>query len=85
VIDYKIREVDFLLPAITVVLITAFADKPLAEVLAPEEFKRVIPISPTPALPGSTSPIHNTPEWMSHPKHKNCYVLCLPIQVLPVN
>jgi hypothetical protein len=86
VVDYQIRKFELLPPTVTVVLITAFADKPLAEVLASEEFKRVMPISPTHPLPGTANPIHTSPEWMPHPKHKTpCYVLCLPIQVLPMN
>ena len=69
-------------PSITIVLITAFGDKPLEEALAQEDFKRVMPISPTSARPGTACPLNTTPEWMPHPKHKTpSYVLCIPIQV----
>jgi hypothetical protein len=37
------------------VSITSFGDKPLDEVLVEEDFKRVMPIHPTPAQPGTGS------------------------------
>jgi hypothetical protein len=73
-------------PLITIVLITGFDGKPLNEVMAEEEFKRVIPIRPTPSLPGTAAPINTTPEWMPHPKRKiPSYVLCIPIKVYAQN
>ena len=73
-------------PTITIVLITGFDGKPLGEVMAEEEFKRVMPIRPTPSLSGTAAPISTTPEWMSHEKHKiPSYVLCIPIKVYANN
>ena len=69
---------------ITIVLVTGFDGKPLNEVMAEEEFKRVIPIDPTPSYPGTISPINTTPEWMTHSKHKvPSYILGMPIKVHP--
>ena len=73
-------------PSITIVLITGFGGLPLDEVIAKEEFKRVIPISPTQSLPGTATPINTTPEWMPHSKRKvPSYILCIPIKVYPHN
>jgi hypothetical protein len=73
-------------PTITIVLITGLDNQPLDEVMAKEEFKRVMPISPTPSLPGTASPINTTPEWMSHAKRKDpSYILCIPIKVYAHN
>ncbi|KAK5670824.1 hypothetical protein QVD99_002593 [Batrachochytrium dendrobatidis] len=74
-------------PPITIVLITGFDGKPLNEVMAEEEFKRVMPIRPTPSLPGTATPINTTPEWIpGNPKGKiPSYVLCIPIKVCVQN
>jgi len=73
-------------PPITIVLITGFGGQPLDEVMAEEEFKRVMPIRPTPSLPGTAAPINTTPEWMPHSKRKvPTYVLCIPIKVYAQN
>ena len=70
------------LPTITIVLITGFGGRPLDEVMAKEEFKRVMPICPTPPLPGTATPINTTPEWVPHSKRKvPSYILCIPIKV----
>lgn len=69
-------------PTITIVLITGFNGQPLGDVMAEEEFKRVMPIHPTPSKPGTATPINTTPEWLSHSKRKvPSYVLCIPIKV----
>jgi hypothetical protein len=75
-----------MVPSFTVVLITGFDGKPLNEVMAESEFKRIIPISPT-AIHSGTGPAINTiPEWMPHPKRKiPSYVLCIPIKVYAQN
>ncbi|KAI3659785.1 hypothetical protein MP638_000914 [Amoeboaphelidium occidentale] len=75
-------------PPITIALITGFDGKPLNEVMAKEEFNRIVPIHPTPIQEGITisSPIHTTPEWLPHPMCKTpSYVLCIPIKVFPQN
>jgi hypothetical protein len=73
-------------PTITIVLITGFGGLPLDEVMAEEEFKRVMPICPTPSLRGTAAPINTTPEWMPHSKRKvPSYVLCIPIKVYAQN
>lgn len=89
VVDVQ-RDYDFTLseivPSFTIVLITGFDGKPLGEVMAEEEFKRVMPIHPTTSLSGTAAPINTTPEWMSHAKHKiPSYVLCIPIKVYAQN
>lgn len=74
------------LPTITIVLITGFDGKPLNEVMAESEFKRVIPIFPTATHPGTGTAINTIPEWMPHPKRKiPSYVLCIPIKVYAQN
>ena len=86
VVECRQRKIEFLPPLITIVLITDFSETPLEDVLVPEEFKRAMPISPTVALPGTPNPLHTSPEWMPHPKHKTpSYVLCVPIQARPVD
>jgi hypothetical protein len=81
--DWMVIEGD---PPITIVLITGFDGKPLNEVMAEEEFKRVMPITPTPAQLGTAMPINTTPEWIPHPKRKiPSYVLCIPLKVYPQN
>jgi hypothetical protein len=73
-------------PPITIVLITGFDGKPLNEVMAESEFKRIIPISPTATHPGTGRAINTIPEWMPHPKRKiPSYVLCIPIKVYAQN
>ena len=67
-------------------MITGFAGKPLNEVMAEEEFKRVMPIRPTPVVPGTADShrLSTTPDWGTHPKRKvPAYVLCIPIKVYP--
>ena len=84
VVNFRKPTVELIPPSITIVLITAFSDKPLERALAQDDFKRVMPISPTPAQDGTGIPIVTTPEWIAHPEHKTpCYVLCIPIQVYP--
>jgi hypothetical protein len=74
------------LPTITIVLITGFDGKPLNEVMAESEFKRIIPIIPTGTHPGPGIAINTIPEWMPHPKRKTpSYVLCIPIKVYAQN
>ncbi|KAJ2988568.1 hypothetical protein HDV02_005524, partial [Globomyces sp. JEL0801] len=82
VVDCRQPSYAFLNPSITIVLITAFNDKPLNEVLVHDELNRVMPISPTVARPETGSQLITTPPWIPHPKHKTaCYVLCIPIRV----
>lgn len=69
-------------PPITIVLITGFDGKPLHEVMAEEEFKRVMPIGFHPSPPGTATPINTTPEWSTHSNRKvPSYILCIPIKV----
>ena len=70
-------------PNITIVLITGFNGKALDQVMAEEEFKRLMPISPTPSLPGTAAtPINTTPEWIPHSRRRvPSYILCIPIKV----
>ncbi|KAJ2986296.1 hypothetical protein HDV02_006782, partial [Globomyces sp. JEL0801] len=64
-----------------IVLVAGIGDQPLNEVIAKEEFKKVMPIVSTLSLPGTGGPINTTPEWKSHPKHKvPSYILCIPIK-----
>jgi hypothetical protein len=73
-------------PPITIVLITGFGGQPLDEVMAKEEFKRVMPIHPTPSLPGIAASIKTTPEWIPLSKREvHSYVLCIPIKIYPGN
>ena len=75
-------------PTITIVLITGFAGKPLNEVMAEEDFKRVMPIRPTPAHPETAPPINTSPEWLTDTSTKRrvpSYVLCIPIKVYAHN
>ena len=73
-------------PTITIVLITGFSGKPLSEVMADDEFKRIVPIYPTALLPGMANAIRTTPEWLPHSIRKiPSYVLCIPIKVFPHN
>jgi hypothetical protein len=75
-----------IVPSFTIVLITGFDGKPLNEVMAEEELKRVIPIFPTATHPGTGTAINTIPEWMPHPKRKiPSYVLCIPIKVYAQN
>ena len=68
-------------PPITIVLITGFDGKPLNEVMAESEFKRIIPFIPTATHPGTGTAIDTIPAWMPHPKRKiPSYVLCIPIK-----
>jgi hypothetical protein len=63
-------------------LITGFDGKNLNEVMAEDEFKRVVPIAPTSVQRGTAMPINTTPEWIPHPKRKvPSYVLCIPLKV----
>ena len=73
-------------PPITIVLITEFSGKPLSEVMVEDEFKRIVPIYPTPVPTGIANAIRTIPEWNSHPKRIiPSYVLCIPIKVFPPN
>jgi hypothetical protein len=73
-------------PPITIVLITGFDGKPLNEVMAESEFKRIISIIPTATHPGTGTAINTIPAWMPHPKRKiTSYVLCIPIKVYAQN
>ena len=86
VVDCQPRTVELLPPVITIVLITSFDNKPLDEAIAKDDFKRVMPISPTVTQFDTASPLFTTPEWTTHPKHSSpSYVLCIPIKVNPEN
>ncbi|KAJ2985958.1 hypothetical protein HDV02_000277 [Globomyces sp. JEL0801] len=73
-------------PSITIVLITGFSGKPLNEVMAEEEFKRVMPIAPTSGHLKTAPPISTTADWAVNLNHKvPSYVLCIPLKVYPQN
>ena len=73
-------------PTITIVLITGFDGKALNEVMAEDDFKRIMPIRPTLAHLKAAAPIATTPEWIPHDKRRTpSYVLCIPIKVYAQN
>lgn len=89
VVDVK-RDYDWSIigsdPPITIVLITGFDGKDLTNVMAEDEFKRVMPIAPSSAQRGTAEPLRTTPEWTPHTKRKTpSYVLCIPLMVYPQN
>ena len=75
-------------PPITIVLITSFDGKPLNEVMAEEEFKRIMSIHPSLVYPKTAGAIETMPAWDSKENEKGkipSYVLCIPIKVYPQN